>query len=264
MDDPTVRLLIVQWLDLSDALAIRSVSLDWWQEAALSIEDDAAWESLVEATHGAAVAKVVRMIFPTLRGWQLVKRVHREGRRDDRQVSALKLEDIACMVELSWKNIPRKIHLASFVVEKLWTDRAGHHHTQTTGLPSVYFPESFDPRHTEFEIAQNLEVRVTLFRRDTQQRFSLILEHSGSGFDGTESIFQECILRRPEYTIQMHAYFIWAHWRKNDGKTAVLNLDKFCFSLLRGDIDAETGNWEVDPFEGAGELLAAVDRFPWK
>jgi len=299
MDHPTVRTWIVPWLDISDALAIRAVSREWWREPALSLADDRVWERLVDATHGPAVAGALRAAFPALRGWRLVRRIHREGGRDDREVSALALDDVTCMIEFSWRGDDdegrgaraeggddgrrprakrRKMHLASFMVEKLWEDaRDWHHHTQLTGLPSISVPnpDRFNTGQSAYDqVARKLEIRATFFRRDTQQRCSLILEHFGGGFPSRirrpchrnrfefERTFQESMLRRPKYAIELDAYLSWTHLRSKDGNSAVLNLDKFSLSILRGDIiHIEEG--EGEEFKSEGELLVALEKFPW-
>ncbi|CAB9529693.1 expressed unknown protein (Partial), partial [Seminavis robusta] len=123
MDVATVRSLCASWLTLSDAMALRCVSRGWRET--LDEKDDPLWDNLIDVTHGAETAAVLRRSFAPTRGWQLAQLIHHEDEDDRPIMSSLNPEDVVLMIEFSWRNHHqdctrgkrRKINLASFVLE---------------------------------------------------------------------------------------------------------------------------------------------------
>lgn len=174
MDLPEFPSMILPWLDLSHAVAIRQVSRKWWK--ALPTSNEAFWDNIFAATYGPAADLFVYRAL-NLRGWALVKHVHRDIEKDDWHFATLQPSNIVCLVELFWVYPSTNGGffdrlLASFLVDD---DFQMGGVTTTRNLPeSIKFPNYHD-------LFTHMQVRVTLFRSDTQRRLSCRLARTQYG-----------------------------------------------------------------------------------
>ena len=184
METKVVGLLSEGWIDLSDAFALRCVSKNWRE--ALNKADDDIWEKLIDNTHGREIANSLRRSSSSRKGYELARHIYSDN-ENDAQTSALQRDDIACLIEFSSLDSGRKILMASFFASRLDWDvgRGGFGLNSSSERPTISIPNLFWPgldfsEHQVPDImneslTESIEVRATLFRRDTQQRLTVPL-----------------------------------------------------------------------------------------
>ena len=162
---------------------LRRVSKEWNQT--LDKDDAFVWENIIELTHGRDAANRLRRSLSPRRGYELARHIHLRKKNHDTDEPTVRLrttDDLTCLIEFGRRDTKSgwKIHVAS--IYATWDELSSgiERSSSSRTLPTIAMPNLGFPEYDYLEGEEKEGIcntgRVTIFRRDSQQRVGMELE----------------------------------------------------------------------------------------